>query len=324
MNTTSLRGLFGAVALVVLGAVTTIGTAPPAVTKAEYERWKTELSNWGRWGKTDEIGTLNLITPAKRKQAAALAKEGFVVSLAASLDTVKAPDNPQPFEFKMLGVGSDRLGFNYHGWSHTHLDALAHVSFDGKMYNGYTPDEATVIKANGHAKSSIHNLKNGLVTRGILMDIPRLKGVKYLEPGTPIYPEDLDAWEKKAGVKVMPGDALLVHTGRWSARKALGTVIVGRVGKAAGLDASVIPWLRKRDIALLGGDNAQSVAPSDFPGAVHDFVQVMLGVHVLDNADFDALAEAAAARNRWEFMLTIAPLAIIGGTGSPVNPIAMF
>ena len=295
------------------------------VTEAEYERWKTELSNWGRWGKDDQIGALNLITPAKRRQAAALVKEGFSVSLASDADTVKAVDNANPYEHTMLAIGTDRIAVSFHGITHTHLDSLAHINANGVFYNGYTPDRELVMKE-GHAKNSIHNVKDGILTRGILIDIPRLKGVPYLEPGTPIYIEDLEAWEKKAGVKVSAGDAVFVRTGVWARRKAMGPWLRGRAegGRSAGLDPSVIPWLKQRDVALLGSDHPQYVSPASLTGAVHDFALVYLGVHLFDNCDLEALSEAAASRNRWEFLLMAAPLPIRGGTGSPLNPIATF
>jgi len=295
------------------------------VSPAEYERWKKDLSNWGRWGKDDQIGALNLITPAKRKQAASLVKEGVSVSMAGDADTVKAVDNPNPYELKMLTIGTDQIAVNYHGIAHTHLDSLAHINDNGVFYNGYQPDAEKVLKQ-GHEKNSIHNVKNGLFTRGILIDIPRLKGVPYLEPGTPIYVEDLEAWEKRAGVKVSAGDALFVRTGVWARRKALGPWLRGRAegGKSAGLDPSVIPWLKQRDIAILGSDHPQYVSPSNLRGAVHDFALLYLGIHVIDNCDLEALADAAASRKRWEFLFTAAPLPMVGGTGSPVNPIATF
>ena len=301
------------------------GATSRTVSREEYERWKKDLSNWGRWGKDDEIGALNLIIPAKRKQAAALVKEGFSVSMAADADTVKAVDNPNPYELKMLSIGMDEIAVNYHGIAHTHLDSLAHINDKGVFYNGYKPDPDKVLKQ-GHEKNSILNVKNGIFTRGILIDIPRLKGVPYLEPGTPIYVEDLEAWEKRAGVRVSSGDALFVRTGVWARRKALGPWLRGRAqgGKDAGLDASVITWLKQRDIAIMGSDHPQYVSPSDLPGAVHDFALLYLGVHLFDNCDLEALADAAAARRRWDFLLTAAPLPIMGGTGSPANPIATF
>src|ERR1700741_3961431 len=256
-------------------------TAPPrTITAAEYESWKKDLSNWGRWGKDDQIGALNLITPAKRKQAAGLVKEGFSVSMAGDADTLKAVDNPNPYELKMLTIGSDQIAVNYHGIAHTHLDSLAHINDNGVFFNGYTPDAAEVMKQ-GHARNSIHNVKNGIFTRGIRIDIPRLKGVPYLEPGTPIYVEDLEAWERKAGVRVSAGDALVVRTGVWGRRQAGGPWLRGRAegGRSAGLDPSVIPWLKQRDIAILGSDHPQYVSPSNLRGAIHDFALVHLGVH---------------------------------------------
>ena len=301
------------------------GAANRAATAADLERWQTELSNWGRWGADDEIGAINLITPEKRLEAAGLVRAGISVSLARDVLKEEAVDNPRPFEHTMHGVGSDTFAVRYHGWAHTHLDALAHVDDDeGRMYNGYRPDEAAVLEAGGHARNSIHNLKNGIFTRGILMDIPRLKGVPYLEPETPIYVEDLEAWEARTGVRAGAGDAVFIRTGRWAAREVLGPFIIGRVGTAAGLHASVIPWLRERDVALLGSDGALSVAPSELPGAAHDFALVHLGIHLFDNADLEALGDAAAEQGRWEFLLTAAPLAVWGGTGSPINPIATF
>ena len=321
-------GIFAALLIAAVGAgkpSAQSGRSGRTVTEAEYERWKKDLSNWGRWGKDDEIGALNLITPLKRRQAAALVKEGFSVSLAADADTVKAVDNPNPYDHTMLAIGSDRLAVSYHGITHTHLDSLAHINADGVFYNGYTPDAEAVMKQ-GHAKNSIHNVKNGIFTRGVLIDIPRLKGVPYLEPGTPIYVEDLEAWEKQAGVKVSAGDALFVRTGVWARRKAVGPWLRGRAegGRSAGLDPSVIPWLKQRDIALLGSDHPQYVSPSNLRGAVHDFALLYLGVSLFDNCDLEALGDAAAARKRWEFLLTASPLPIRGGTGSPLNPIATF
>ena len=323
-------GIVSVVAVLVLtlsaGTPQSTVTGDRKVTPQQFEQWKKDLNNWGRWGKDDEIGTMNFITPAKRKQAAALVKEGFSVSLAADVDTEKAIDNPQPYEHEMLGLGTDRIGVAFHGIAHTHLDSLAHINYDGVFYNGYKPDPDQVKKADGHAKNSIHNLKNGIFTRGILIDIPLMKGVKYLEPGTPIYVEDIEAWLKRAGLKLSAGDAVFVRAGVWARRKEVGPYLRGRApgGKDAGLDPSVIPWLKKQDIAILAADHPQYVSPSDVVGAVHDFALVSLGIHLIDNCDLEALSAAAAVRKRWEFLLTAAPLPIRGGTGSPMNPIATF
>ncbi len=304
------------------------GTPNHTVTKEQYEGWKKTLSNWGRWGKDDQIGAMNLITPAKRKAAAALVKEGVSVSLASDPDNVKGVDNPNPYEHKMNGIGGDQWGVSYHGVTHTHLDSLAHVNENGVFYNGYHPNADEVIKNDRHSKNGIDNLKTGVFTRGVLMDIPRLKGVPYLAQGTAIYAEDLEAWEKKAGVKVGSGDVLLVRTGVWAQRKVIGPYARGRNAKDAGLHPSVIPWLKQRDIAIMGSDHPQYVSPAPadapFTGAAHDFALIYLGVHLVDNADLEALADACAQRNRWEFLITMAPIPYPGGTGSPINPVAIF
>ena len=295
------------------------------VTPAQYEQWKLELSNWGRWGEDGEIGALNLITPQKRLEAVALVQEGFSVSLASDANTVQAVDNPRPYEHEMLSISSDRIAVRYHGITHTHIDALAHINDGGTFFDGYTPD-ADATLANGHEKSSIHNLKDGVLTRGVLIDIPRFRGLPYLEPGTPIYVEELEAWEEQTGVRISSGDALFIRTGVWARREAEGPWLRGRAsgGRSAGLHPSVIPWLKERDIAILASDHPTYVSPSNLPGAVHDFAILYLGIHMIDNCDLEALGAAAAERGRWEFLLMLAPLPIRGGTGSPLNPIAVF
>jgi kynurenine formamidase len=289
-----------------------------------------ELSNWGRWGKDDQLGAMNLITAVKRKAAAALVREGFSVSLARETDKAKAADNANPFGHTMNWTGAttpgqfslDTYSVLYHGYAHTHIDALCHMFYQGKMYNGFSQQEVT---ERGAGKLAIANLRSGILTRGILMDLPRLRGVGYLEPGTPIYPEDLEAWEKKAGVRVGSGDAVFIRTGRWARRAAAGPWDVA--SRAAGLHAACAKWLRERDVALLGSDAASDVAPSGVDGVaqpIHQLALVALGVHIFDNCDLEELSGAAASRKRWEFLLTAAPIAVTGGTGSPLNPIATF
>ena len=143
------------------------------------------------------------------------------MSLASDANTVQAVDNPRPYEHEMLSISSDRIAVRYHGITHTHIDALAHVNDRGTFFDGYTPD-ADATLASGHEKSSIHNLKNGVLTRGVLIDIPRFRGLQYLEPGTPIYVEDLEAWEEQTGVRISSGDALFIRTGVWARREAEG------------------------------------------------------------------------------------------------------
>jgi kynurenine formamidase len=304
-------------------------TSRPVVASAEYERWRKEISNWGRWGKDDEMGALNLITPAKRRAAAALVKEGLAVSLASNAATAKDVDVPCPAQWTMTaanqGAASDSIAYPcIHGAGATHLDSLAHIFFSGVAWNGY-PVSEVVSKEKGAVRNSVMNMKHGIVTRAVLFDIPRLKGLPYLEPGTRIFPEDLEAWEKKAGVTIGAGDALLLRWGRWARRAKLGAWAIDE--GAAGLDNSVIPWLKQRDVAVIAWETPGYVPQpaGDLPRlALHNFALTMLGIMLIDRADLDALSEAAAARNRWEFMLSVAPLPIPYGTGSPVNPLALF
>ena len=291
---------------------------------AEFDALFQQVKNWGRWGPDDQLGSANLVTAAKRKQAVALVKSGVTVSLAHNPMTERAEDNSNPFEHTMLrGNNMDRYAVSYHGYAHSHIDALCHILYKDQTYNGYA--RADVNTEKGCTKLGIQNLKDGIVTRGVLVDIPRLRNVPYLEPGTAIYVEDLEAWEKKTGVKIAPGDAVLLRTGRWARREKLGPWNVGQ--SAAGLHASVAPWIKARGVSFLGSDAAEDVTPSLVEGValpVHTLMITALGVNLLDNQDLEALGETAAKLNRWEFMLTIAPVPVTGGTGFPLNAIAMF
>ena len=323
----------GLVALCAAGASQSASTGQaqerPVVSQAQYEQWFDELSNWGRWGPDDEMGALNLITPAKRREAADLVTEGFTVSLASIANTERTIDNPCPVEWQMSraapGGASDTVSYPcIHGPGTTHIDGFAHRFFDGKMWNGYPIDEFVTMER-GATKNAILTMRHGVVTRGVLYDIPRLRGVPYLGAGERIGVDDLEAWETQSGARVGPGDAFLLRWGRWARQDASGPFDTG--AESAGLDNTVIPWLRERDVAIIGWETPAYMPqpPGDLPRlALHDFALTMLGVHLLDRADFDDLAAAAAERSRWEFMLTIATLPIPYGTGSPVNPIAVF
>ena len=301
-----------------------------SVDKATLDRWMKELSNWGRWGAQDQLGAVNLITPEVRRRAAALVKEGVSVSLSRDADPVKAADNGRPFARQMISSGidpnpmfaMDTYTMSHHGASLTHMDALSHMVYEGKLYNGYPQDQ---VNSGGAHQLAIDAYKQGLFSRGILIDIPRLKGVKYLELSTPIYPSDLDAWEKKTGIKIRSGDIVFVRTGRWARRAEKGPWDTDK--GSAGLHVSSVRWLKQRDIAVLGSDVHAELMPSPVPGIpypVHQLLLIAMGVPMLDNCDLEGLSEAAAKRGRWEFLLTAAPLSVPLGTGSALNPIATF
>lgn len=305
--------------------------APEPMTRAEFDKLMTQISNWGRWGKQDELGTLNLITEKERRAAAALVRQGITVSLALPLNKQQDALNQNPFEHQVSKgefgghvVASDRYGVDYHGFAHSHMDGLPHFAHYGKMYNGVPFEDG--IDSTGAKRLGIHHAGvNGVFTRGVLVDMPRFLGVDYLEPGTAITAADLDAWEKQAGVQVRSGDVLLIRTGRWVQVATKGPW--NFLEKAAGSHASVAAWLKARDVAAIGSDGVSDVMPSGVEGLfnpLHELVLVGLGMPIFDNLDLDALAKQAASLDRVTFLFVAAPLRVEGGTGSPLNPLAVF
>ena len=304
---------------------------PPAMSRAEFDQLMQEISNWGRWGEEDQLGTLNLITPAKRRDAAALVKDGVTVSMALELNKQQDDLNMYPFEHQLFTgesggsqVAFDKYGMRYHGWAHSHLDGLQHFAYKGMLYNGTPYDR---LKPDGSERQlGIQNIGlNGVFTRGVLVDMPRFLGVDYLPAGTAITAADMEAWEKASGVTITSGDVLLIRTGRW--------VEVAEQGqwdfreKATGFHASVASWLKARDVAVIGCDGVSDVTPSGIEGLdtpLHMAVIVGLGMPMLDNLDLEAVADAAAERDRSTFLFVGAPLRVPGGTGSPLNPLAIF
>ncbi|WP_394375278.1 cyclase family protein [Stutzerimonas frequens] len=297
----------------------------------EFESLMEEISNWGRWGEDDELGTLNLITPEKRRAAAGLVTEGISVSLSLTLDREKSDHNPYPFEHQLsmeqFGTQTgavDYYGISYHSTAHSHIDGLAHVLHRGRLYNGFTAD---VLKPDGAEKLGIHHMKDGIISRGVLVDMAWLKGVDYLEPGTAITIADLEEWEARTGITVGSGDVLLLRTGRWELHRQRGQISMMTEG-LAGFHASVAKWLRQRDVAAIGSDGGSDVIPSGVEELVvplHALALVGLGMPMLDNLDLDAASrQARDFDNRWTFLFVAAPLRVEGGTGSPLNPLAVF
>lgn len=310
----------------------------PSAPNAEWMARVFEATkNWGRWGAEDEAGALNAITPAMRAAAAALVRDGVAVSCARELPVEPSVENPRPAQHHMLvagdvasslvpGIGAtmDYIGVAFHGMATSHVDALCHIAVDGKLYNGFP---VTDVKSNGARRGSIMVARDGIVGRGVLLDVPRQRGVEWLEPGERIGPDDLERAEAAAGLRVGEGDILLVATGRDARRAARGPWDPNREG-LAGLDARCIPWLHERGVAVLGSDGVSDGLPGGtipgWPLPLHQCCLVGMGVHLLDNLALAELAAACAQRRRWAFLFTVAPLRVAGGTGSPVNPIALF
>jgi kynurenine formamidase len=295
-----------------------------------------KVSNWGRWGKDDQLGTMNFLTAERRLRAARLASTGESVSLSLPLATAPAPDNPTPAFHLMISTGtdlsppgqsiqasSDYLAIPTHGRAITHLDALCHMFWKGRMYNGYPASE---VGAQGTTRCGIDTSFGGIIGRGVLLDIPRAKGVDWLEKGEKIFPADLDAAESKQGVRVEEGDILAVRTGRHKYIRTRGNWNPWAEG-AAGLEGSCLQWLHERGVAILAGDAVSDVTPSGYTEVsvpIHVGAIVIMGLPLIDNADLEALSEFCAHTGRYEFMFMTAPLMIPRATASPINPIALF
>jgi kynurenine formamidase len=299
-------------------------------TAADIDELFERVKNWGRWGAEDERGALNLITAAVRQKGAATVRDGVAVSCALPLNTVGSAENASPVTHLMVRGGdipnatgsADYFAISPHGMAHTHLDALCHIFYKGKMYNGFP---ATDVTSAGAMRNAITAGESGIVSRGVLLDIPAARGRDWLEPGDPIHPDDLEAAEQAQGVRVEEGDILLVRTGRWK-RSAQAGAWNGRE-TLAGLHAACLPWLRDRGVAVLGCDGISDVLPSGVEGVglpIHTVAIPGLGLHLIDNAQLEDVAVACAERRRWAFLLTLAPLRLARGTASPINPIALF
>jgi len=335
---TALRLISGTVTVILFGAaagslVSGQNARPAIASDADFRRAMKELSNWGRWGEMDELGAANLITPTKRKQALALAREGRSVSLAHDIPQEKAADTPTFLDRALVtvapNVALDRYQYTgtYHGVVHSHLDAVdCHIMVDGKGYNGVSVED--IKAAGGCPRGSINALKDGVVTRGVLFDATRLPGKAtpqgWLEPGTAIHREDLETLERMQRVKVSPGDVILLYTGRWKRRAALGPW--PNATGFAGYHIDVAYFLKERGVSFIGADGPNDVSPSGLPPGVglHQLALVAMGVSIFDNLDFEKAVEEARRLNRYEFLFMAAPLRVEKGTGSPLNPLAVF
>lgn len=310
------------------------GDHPLAMDDAELKALFEQVSNWGRWGDDDERGALNLIGPAEIVAAAKLVRDGRTVSLSRNFPTRPGPENPWPAQHHMLVGGddccipgieglettTDFIGIAFHGMASSHLDALCHVFAQGRMYNGRPAAE---VRSTGARFNTVMAAKDGVVSRGVLLDLPRAQGFAYIDAEHMTTVEDLEACEKAQGPRVGKGDVLLIRVGRDVRRARFDDHAV------AGHDPRIAAWLHERQVAVLGGDGVHDPIPSnrvhrDWAMPLHMLGLAAMGLHLLDNLDLEPLAAACAELGRWEFQLTLAPLRIEGGTGSPLNPIAVF
>jgi kynurenine formamidase len=307
--------------------------ADDRVSAEEFGALFDSVRAWGRWGPSDQRGALHHLTPGRVASAAGLVRDGVSVGLGLPLCTRVEPDCPQPADHHMtmlghtdIGSGSlrfakDYVGVDYHGDGHSHIDALCHVAYRGSLYNGVRAD---AITAAGAPVESVEVLGGGLVGRGVLLDIPRVRDVPWLEPGDDVGLEDLEAAEREHGVRVEEGDILLVRTGHVRRLQEHGPWATAEA--KAGLHPTAVRFLAERGVAVLGSDGNNDTAPSRTEGVafpVHVLAINAMGVHLLDYLQLEGLRAACAERGRWTFLFVAAPLLVVGGTGSPVNPIAV-
>ena len=308
--------------------------------EAQVLDWMESLSNWGRWGEDDQLGCLNLITQKKRIQAAALVQDGIPVSCARPISTDMNADVTFQVQRFMVDSGEGRMedsperqytrrgaaefiGMVFHGQSITHIDAMSHYSWKGNLYNGKPAN--LITSRQGAQTHSIEAAYSGIITKGILLDLPKLRGVEYLDPNEPVMPLDLLEAEEAQGGKIEEGDILLVRTGNYNMRLANPPAQSGEPMTAC--QVACTPLFKERGIAMLGTDTSNDFRPSHYStvgSPLHTMCLVTMGLWLIDNANLEELSEACARRNRYEFMLTLAPLRLRNVTGSPVSPIALF
>jgi kynurenine formamidase len=302
------------------------------LSAADFRALYQRLQEQARWGPDDRRGALNHITPARLAAAAGEVRDGRTVTLAAPL-AGSAPDNPEPgrrlmqhlpgepSEVAGLSFAADQLVMNVHGDVDSHIDALCHVGYEGSLYNGVA---AGAVTSQGASALSIDDARDGIVGRGVLLDIPRLRGVRWLAPGDQVAASELAAAEEAQQVRVGPGDLLFVRVGHRLRRQELGPWEVAR--SRAGLNPRAMEYIAERQVAVLGSDSNSDTAPSRAEGVafpVHVLAINAMGVCLLDYLQFEDLVPLCEAAGRWSFLCVVAPLRLPGGTGSPVNPIAI-
>ena len=300
----------------------------PVPTKAEVEAYFRERRNWGRWGDDDQVGAVNLITPEKRVRAAGLVRSGRAVSVSREFPKTPAPNNPTPAQHYMgrleRGRGAaaiDYYGISYHGTASTHLDSLCHVWNEDGMWNGRRPDEEITFE--GARWGAVTNWSTGIITRGVLLDVPRFRNEAFVTQERPIHGWELEDVARTESVTIEPGDALVVYGGRDAWNRA-GNPTWGSSLTRSGLHASCLPIIRDHDVSLLVWDMMDHQPNGyDLPWSVHAVI-FAYGVGLVDNALLEPLAAACAEEGRYEFMFMVLPLVVVGGTGSPANPVALF
>jgi kynurenine formamidase len=311
-------------------------TTPTYVSRTEFDELFQRVCNWGRWGDDDERGTLNYIQPEHIRRAAGLVRSGLSVSMAIPINKVAGPDNPRPaihymvqsYDIPGCGVpqfSTDYLASEFHGDCHTHIDALCHVGMNGKIYNG---KPMSAVTSRGPSIQDITAYANGIIGRGVLLDIPRLRGVKWLEPGEAVTTSELEAAEEAEGVRLGEGDIFVFRTGHHRRRLELGPWNNGYDGEGkAGLHVDTIRLLHERKVAAFFPDGDGETVPSNVQGIaypIHALQITSMGMACADSLQFEEVVKICEEERRWEFLVMAAPLRLPAGTGSLFNPLAVF
>jgi kynurenine formamidase len=303
------------------------GHGSPILSDAELAALFERCSNRNRWGAEDQRGTLNYVTDDVRLAALRTVTAGEVLSLGRDISTKPSSNNPRPaihlplYEQHKPVSALDFVGIAPHGFAVTHLDAVGHVYWKDGIYNGRRA--ADVVQSGGLTFGSIHAMRDGIVTRGVLLDVARAKGVRWLPDDAYVTVEDLRAAEELAGLRVAPGDAVFVHIGLEARESAFGPEDITR---RAGLHALCLEWLHGRQVAMYSGDCVERMPyPSQtMPLPLHQIGLAAMGLCLLDCPRVGLLVDALERLGRSEFLVMAAPLRIPGGTGSAVNPLAIF
>lgn len=287
-----------------------------------------EVNNAGRWGKDDELGTLNYITPGKRIEAARLVREGRAMSIGRDLDTVQSANNPQPVRHTMCyqshyPIGCvDAVVIDMHGFAITHVDAVAHVYRGQDVYNNRRA--ADVALPGGLSFGDILVQRDGVFTRGVLLNVAAARGTDWLDPDDGVTAADLSAAERRQDLKVTTGDCIFVYTGLQKREASLGPE---NLAERVGIMPDAIRWMHEREISVYSGDCVDAFPNPYGPRYAiyfHAITLAAMGLVLLDIPALEPLVEVCDELERSEFLLTMAPLRLKGGTGCPVNPIALF
>ena len=296
--------------------------------KLEFDIIYSQVNNINKWGADDKLGTINYITSQKVLSALKIPSKGTSVSLAFNMVVDSTRINSSTYDhlskFSYKQNIAEHNGYNwiwdnyeiaYHGFTHSHIDGINHLSKNGEMYNGIT--DPSIL--------GVDNYKNGIISKGVLIDVPLLHNKEYVEAGYKVTLKDIFDFVNKYNVKIEKGDILLIRTGRWIEKKIKGDWDFPN--KSAGIHYNIIPYLSEREIAVLGSDGTNDSNPpliKEEGSPIHMLTIVAMGMPLLDNLNLEELSKKAKEFNKWEFFISLQPLRFEGGTGSPLNALAIF